>query len=285
VADFLEMADGLQSERERAVLESLIDKVVYVREYLTEGAGRQAYDRWMVRLLGPAASDVGWQRGDGDSADRRSLRASVFGAMGLAGDAKTVAFANEVVRQNSSDPAKVDATLVNAAFEIAARTGDAALYDDWLARLQKEGTPEEHERLLFSLASFTDRALVRRSLDLWLTPIVREQDLPRFVATMISNPSSRDDAWAALKQNWPRLHDKVVSFGGRGAVPALAAYCDDASREDIARFFGTNGAPGAEFAVKRTLERVDDCVELKALQKDDLGRWLGDRYASSQPAR
>jgi aminopeptidase N len=277
LVDFLEMADGLRSERERAVLESLIDKVVYVRERLTEGVNRQAYDRWMIRLLGPAAADLGWQHGDGDSDDRRSLRASVFGAMGLAGDANTVAFANEVVRQYSSDPAGVDATLVNAAFEIAADRGGAALYDDWLARLQKEGTPEEHDRLLFSLASFTDRALVKRSLDLWFTPIVREQDLPRFVAAMISNPSSRDDAWATLKQNWPRLHDKVVSFGGRGAVPALAAYCDEAARDDIARFFATNEAPGAQLAVKRALERIDDCVEMKALQKDDLGRWLSAR--------
>ena len=121
------------------------------------------------------------------------------------------------------------------------------------------------------------RPSVKRSLDLWFTPIVREQDLPRFVGTMIANSSSRDDAWATLKQNWPRLHDKVVSFGGRGAVAALGAYCDEGARDDIARFFATNEAPGAQLAVKRALEGIDNCVEFKALQEDDLNRWLGGR--------
>ena len=117
---------------------------------------------------------------------------------------------------------------------------------------------------------------MQRSLKLWFSPLMREQDLPGFVASMISNRASRDAAWTALKQNWPQLHEKVVSFGGRGAVPALEAFCDAASREDVSRFFSKNEAPGAERAVKRTLERIDDCVEMKALQQKSLQRWLAD---------
>ena len=127
------------------------------------------------------------------------------------------------------DPASLDATLVNAAFAVAAEFGGASLYDDWLSRLEGAKTPEEHNRYLFSLASFTDPGLVQRSLELWFSPLVREQNLPSFVGAMISNRASRDAAWAALKQNWPQPREKVVSFGGRGAVPALAAYCDDRS--------------------------------------------------------
>jgi aminopeptidase N/puromycin-sensitive aminopeptidase len=280
LADFLLLAEGYKTERERAVLEDLLGRLVYIQERLTEGPGRQTYNQWLIEFLRPVAADVGWPGDPGDSDDQRSLRASVFGVMGHAGDAATLVRASDLVARYMKGDAGLDATLVNAAFEIAAANGGPSLYDDWRVRLERAGTPEEHDRYLFSLASFTDRASVKRSLELWFSPQVRGQDLARFVATMIGNRASRDDAWEALKQNWPRLHDQVVSFGGGGAVPALGAYCDPTARDDIARFFANHEAPGAERAVKRALEQIDNCVELKALQGESLGRWLAGREKS-----
>ena len=107
LAGFLSLAEGFGGERERAVLESLLDGLIYVQQRLTEGEGRKAYDRWLVKLLRPAAADLGWQRGVGDSDDKRGLRAEIFETMGRAGDAETLARANELVAQYRTRPRQV----------------------------------------------------------------------------------------------------------------------------------------------------------------------------------
>jgi puromycin-sensitive aminopeptidase len=198
-------------------------------------------------------------------------------AMGEAGDADALARAKELVAESAADPASVDATLANAAFAIAARSGDAALYDDWLGRMDHAATPEEHDRYLFSLALFREPPLVERSIALWTSPRLREQDVAGFVSRMIGNPASRDAGWKALEERWPDMRQKLISFGGGGAVAALGVYCDEKTRDDIGAFFASHAAPGAERAVQRSLEGIDDSVELKARQAASLDRWLAAR--------
>jgi len=81
-----------------------------------------------------------------------------------------------------------------------------------------------------------------------------------FLSAMLSNPSSRDEAWVYMKTNWPTLQKTAVSFGGGGAVSALDSFCDADHRREIAQFFAQNPAPGAERTVKKTLENIDNCV-------------------------
>ncbi len=276
-ADLLAFAEALGPDRQRVVLEDLIGKLHYLGERLVDEGRRPVFDRWLRDLLGPAASEIGWQPGPSDSDDQRGLRASLLLAMGEAQDPDALARANELVARYMADPRSVDPTLADAAFEVAARSGSPRLYDDWLGRLDRAATPEEHDRFLFPLASFRDPALVKRSIALWFSPKMRGQDLALFVSRMIENPASRDAAWKALRERWPEMQQKVISFGGRGAVTALGAYCEPAARGEIATFFATHSAPGAERAVKQSLETIDHCVELKTAQAESLDHWLSAR--------
>ena len=222
-------------------------------------------------------AEIGWRPLPTDSDDRRSLRANLLAAMGGAEDPDALARAKALVAEYAADPASVEPTLANEAFAIAARSGDAALYDDWLRRAERAATPEEHDRYLFSLAGFRDPALIRRSIALWSSPSLRDQDVAGFVSQMIANPASRDEAWRALQSGWPELRPKVISFGGRGAVSALGVYCDAKARDEIAAFFASHPTPEAERTVEQTLERIDQCVALKAGQAESLERWLAQR--------
>jgi len=44
--------------------------------------------------------------------------------------------------------------------------------------------------------------------------------------------------------------------------------------KDIERFFTENRAPGAERALKRSLEEIRGCVEMKKVQGGRVGGWL-----------
>jgi aminopeptidase N len=274
VADYLRLAEGLKDERELAVLEILLLRLQTIRTVLTEGRDRERYDAWLRNLLRPAARELGWTPAADEPDDRRALRALILGTLGDTGDPDTIAHARRLVDRYLQDPAAVDPSLAGIAFGLAAGHGDAALYDTFLAKKDAAKTPEQHDLYFYSLTQFEDEALIRRNLDLILSGKLRDQDLPSFLASLLGNPASRSQTWAFLKASWPALRGKVVTFGGSGAIPALGNFCDETAARDIESFFQENRAPGAERAVRGSLEAIRNCVELKKLQGEGMRRWM-----------
>jgi aminopeptidase N len=277
VAGLLALAEGLAGSRELMVQQALLGLLQTLDESVVDASRRDRYQAWLRDLARPAAREIGWSVAPGDSDDRKALRGLLLGTLGQSGDAETLAEARRLANRLLANPESVDPSLAALVLGLAARQGDATLYDTYLARMAAAKSPEEYYRYLNALPAFKDEALIRRSLDLALTGKVRAQDLPGFTAALLRNSASRPQAWAFLKANWPSLQDKVVSFGGRGAIPALAAFCNEESAVDIERFFQTNRAPGAERALKTSLESIRNCVALRKLQGDKLGAWIDGR--------
>ncbi|HEY2325094.1 MAG TPA: M1 family metallopeptidase, partial [Thermoanaerobaculia bacterium] len=80
---------------------------------------------------------------------------------------------------------------------------------------------------------------------------------------LLRHPATRRETWAYLKEHWHELQDDLISFGGRGAIPALAAASDPAMRNDIAAFFAQHPPRGAERALQQTLEQIDARIRFR----------------------
>jgi hypothetical protein len=52
---------------------------------------------------------------------------------------------------------------------------------------------------------------------------------------LVESPA-REITWDYLKAHWDSLAEKVATFGGRGAVSALAGFCSVEMRDDIQQF-------------------------------------------------
>jgi aminopeptidase N len=111
-------------------------------------------------------------------------------------------------------------------------------------------------------------------LNLLASGKVRQQDYPRFFGALLANPATREPAWTYLKSHWNDLAQKVTSFGGAGAVSALGNFCSAEMRDDVQQFFSDHPAPGAQRAVKQSLERMNACIDFKREQQSDLNDWL-----------
>ena len=155
IGDYLAVAQGLQADRTSAVLGEMIVQLDFIGEHLVNDADRESYDLWVRQLLSPAAKDVGWEPKPGETTDQNSLRAQLMHALGYtARDPEVEAVARKLTAQAMQDPSSVDHELLSAALSIAARNGDAALYDEVLARLKAAKTPEEqfiYQRILYPL--------------------------------------------------------------------------------------------------------------------------------------
>ena len=168
----------------------------------------------------------------------------------------------------------MDATFATVALQAAAENGGAELYDEVLARWKSAPTPELNFRYLGLLASFRDPKLVDRTVQLVVSPEVREQDIPFLLSGLMHNPAARDKAWQLLQSRWNDLKDKIVTFGGAPPIKALGDYCSGEKETEVRKFFEAHTLAGAERSVKGALEVIANCTEMKKAQSASLTQWL-----------
>ena len=63
-------------------------------------------------------------------------------------------------------------------------------------------------------------------------------------------------------------------------VGATGVFCDAGMRDQVTDFFAAHKVAAAERTYKQSLERINNCVELKAEQENKLASWLGQHGAA-----
>jgi aminopeptidase N len=276
VGTFLDLASGFNAERTPAVMATLLSTLATIGDELATGAPRSSYRSWVASLLVPAMQEIGWTAQRGDSEDRQALRALLVEALGHAArDPETIAKARERVTSELAKPGAVESTLLNAAVTVAALGGDAALYDKYLARSRQAADPEERYRYLYALASFSDPALVRRTMDYILGPDVRSQDAARFLGLLVGNRDAEPLAWELLRARWDDIQKKTGQvFGSPFLIGALGNFCDARTLTEVKQFFAVHKVPDAERTLQQVVERISACAELASAQSGKLAVWL-----------
>jgi aminopeptidase N len=159
---------------------------------------------------------------------------------------------------------------------LAAASGDAALYDRYLGRLETlAAQPEEYYRFFNALSSFSEPALVQRTLDFAISPAVRTQDTATLLAGLMSRPASRDAAWAFVQAQWPALTQKLGTFQGIPTiVGSLGGFCSTERAAEVRQFFERNAVRFAERTLRQALERIESCTLLRDRQSPAVEAWL-----------
>ena len=271
VADHLALLTKFAGQRDRGVLAVITAQFEAIGRDLTTAADRARFAAWVAEFLKPIVARVGWTAAPGESDEDRQLRANTLRTLGETGnDPETLRRARQLAEAAMSDPAAVDPSLMPVVLDLAAIGGDAALYDAYLAQLRKSLPPEQHYNYLGALAEFRDPALLRRSLDYSLSPDIRTQDRPGFIASLIDNPAGGESAWNFLQARWADLQSKVPAWSMPRVVRGLGSLCDPGAAENVKRFFATHRVPAAERTIRQSLEKIDACVETRNLQSPGL---------------
>jgi aminopeptidase N len=272
----LDLASAFAGDRHDVVVGALTDTLDRIGRQLTTDQSRAKYRQWVKQLLDPILREVGWTAAASETEQRKVLRTEVIDALGdTARDPDVLAKATSLAEQVLKQPDSLEPVLRNTVVQLAPLAGDRALYDRYLAAATAARDPDEHYRYLSGLARFSDPALVRRTIDLIVSPDVRPQDVPGFVAGLLRNPDAHDYAWTLVQQRWTELQKKIGSFGGNTAVvAALASFCDAERAADIRRFFAAHPVPDAQRTLQQALEEIDICAAVRAAQAPVLARWL-----------
>jgi aminopeptidase N len=208
---------------------------------------------------------------------QHSRRAALIGLVGIWGGSPEVQTrARELATKYIAGPASLPGTLAPAVLRVAAYGGDAALYDQYVARLkQVPSNPEEYYRFFNALPYFRDEALMKRTLTFALSPDVRSQDSATLIAGLLAHEWGRDLAWAFVKQQWEKLTERLGTFQGIPIIVAATGnFCSRDAATDVKAFFAAHPVASAERGIRQAIERIESCAALHARQSEPLSRWL-----------
>jgi aminopeptidase N len=276
VGSLLDLAAGFGQERTADVMATLESVLSTVDHNLTTAETKVPFRGWVAKLVSPALAEVGMTLRPSDPDDTKALRATLVSLAGeTARDPKVIARARDLVREELAKRGSVEPTLFRVVVDLAALEGDAALYDQYLARSKAATDPEERYRFLYPLTSFPDPALVRRTMDLVVSPEVRSQDAKLVIARMLGNADTRDLAWTLVRERWAEIQKKTGEFVGNTAiVGSLGTFCEAGKADEIEKFFATHKVPDATRTLQQSLEAIRSCARFAQAQSPKLALWL-----------
>ncbi|HKN34264.1 MAG TPA: M1 family metallopeptidase [Terriglobales bacterium] len=282
ITDFLQLAEQLRSDHTSAVIQQLDHTFDYIGTYLVSDADRGQYQSWVRGLLNPTLAELGWQPSQDEDDNQKALRAYVIYTLGYTGrDPKVLSQAKDLATTTLSNPRVVDVSLVDTAFGLAALSNDTALYDQILEQVRQNEAPEQYYRYLYTLAHFTDPALLRRTLDYSLSPAVRSQDSLNLIARVMANPAGEKLAWEFVQAHWTQIEKVMGGYNTGGLVATTGSFCDAGMRDEVQHFFSQHPVPAAERSLRQAQERVNYCIDLKAQASPALASWLHRSETSS----
>jgi aminopeptidase N/puromycin-sensitive aminopeptidase len=276
IGDYLDLSAAVSVDPSAEVLKTAMDGVnsAYSRVAATDEE-RTRLSAWIRATYGPVYAKLA-PPAESDSANTRGLRAELFDLLGHQGaDPAILAQAREIAAKFLADPSSVDSTLGQTALAIAARNGDAALFDQLQKVFETSTNPEFQEGALNLLATFQNPALVERALQYAVSGKVRNQDAVIQLVIALRSDENREPAWTFIQNNWEKVQVQLTPESGAYMVTSTGNFCTADARASVEKFFAQHKVPSADQSVKHALEGIDGCIELRKLQEPKLKEWLG----------
>jgi aminopeptidase N len=275
VGQYLDLLEALKGDPNAAVVGSALSAVNAVFERIASTPEeKQALGAWVEKTFAPEMARLGPPSAK-DSPNTRELRAQYFGLLGFhAKDPAVIAQAREITEKYLNSPSEAEPTLGQTAAYIAARNGDAALFDALEKLYETDANPEYQQGALRLMAQFRDPALLERALDYAVSSKVRNQDSAIQFAYGLGDEDTRDLTWRYIEEHWDKVQTELTPEMGSILVGSTGSFCSEPARDEVKSFFAAHKVPAADMALKHALEQIDGCIELRSLQEPKLKEWL-----------
>ncbi|MDR3752463.1 MAG: M1 family aminopeptidase [Terracidiphilus sp.] len=275
VGDYLDLVAALRSDPSSDVLSNAIENVSVIKNSVASTQEeRNAIAAWIRQTFAPVYAQLG-NASASDTSNQRALRAYLFSILASAGkDAALKAQARQIADQYLSAPASIDPGLGQIALSIAAKDGDAELFDKLQKIYETSNDPELQNTALRQLVLFTNPELLERGLEYSVSPKVRNQDSARLFNTAMRIPENRDATWNFIKTHWDQVQAEFTTEMGSYLVDGTGDFCSVEARDDVKNFFAAHPVPATNSTLRHALEHIDGCIELRRLQEPNLKKWL-----------
>jgi aminopeptidase N len=272
VGDFLNLALALKQDPNAKVMELVLGRVDAVESKVANEEDRRRLDGILRRELGPVYAALGrpWHETQGHA----ELRETLFEKLGRAKDPAVLAQSDAMTKEIFARKKIDDPELADAAVALITAKGDPAMYDRLMKVAGDASDPHLQEAALNSLTRFEEPAMVARTLDYAVSDAVRSQDSWTLIALLLERRETQNQAWEFVQQHWAEIAHKSTENSGARIVEAAGSFCTVEGRDQVGRFFREHAAGSSPRTLRKSLDRIDECIHLRAAQEPALRRWL-----------
>jgi alanyl aminopeptidase len=228
-------------------------------------------------MLQPQLDRVGPEPLPGESISARLLRVAVLPALADLGRDETVRDqARALADRFVAAPGDVDAEMLDLLLPVAARDGDAPLWEALVAIALVPPSPGVRNTVVRSLGSFADPELLAKSLDLVIEGRLRAQDY-RTIARAV-RPAQRRVAWRWLESRYSKIVEKLGPMTSTQLPRIASGLCTNADAKNVKAFFASaQGVPrGTERNTRLVLEDIERCYRMRESISPGLTRALAE---------
>lgn len=223
-----------------------------------------------VRFHRKALDRVGWERRGDDSIIDVIIRSAAISSLGFAGDKPTLARAKKEFDTFVDHGEAIDVDIRGAVYALNAWQ-DGGTFGFFLKRYKEEKAPDEQRRNLRALGSFSDPAMLEKSLRLSNSKDVRLQDSFVLPAAVSENPVGKGLIWGWTRRNWQdflKRYDPGTHMLG-GLAENLSVVSDRKTASEIEAFFSKKGnrRGDMDMALRHSLERIQ--ANIKFIEKNE----------------
>jgi puromycin-sensitive aminopeptidase len=256
LGELFELAARLGAEEEPETYQVVVS-ALRLCDRIADDADRPAVEAAAQELLGPRAAALGWDAREGEGERIPTLRALLVETLGTTGG--TLQVRAEAERRFDAcrrGEGRIDPNLEAAVLAVVADQGRERDYEAVLDRYRHPADPQEERRHLFALGSFADLDLCRRTFDLAIGE-VRRQDGPFVVRTLLANRVGGPAVWERVKSDWPLLVNRFPDVNHAAMVAGVRTLCRDPElAADVTRFFTDHPLAVGQRTVVQTLEQL-----------------------------
>jgi puromycin-sensitive aminopeptidase len=228
-----------------------------IRMVMDDDALRDAMRPFVRELVAKQLARLGWEEQASDSHFDTLLRPSILGLASFGEEPSVIAeakqrFADAVTSED------IHPDLRGVVYGTVARLGGEAEFNKLLELHNSSTNSEERVTIAAALTNFEQPELIKRSLELITSDLVRLQDAPYWIAYSFMNRYARTDTWEWLKTNWEWLVKNLgtdLSFF-RMPVYAGRVHSDLNFLPEFTAFFESKLSPAFERPIKQAIETI-----------------------------
>jgi len=92
---------------------------------------------------------------------------------------------------------------------------------------------------------------------------------------VLANPDGQKLGWDFIRQHWTEIEKSGGPFASAQVVGATSGFCDAGMRDQVSEFYSAHKIAAAERTYRQSIERINNCIDLKSQQEPQLASWLG----------
>ncbi len=265
--DFMPALNAFAGSKDHNVTRSLVDRLGTFDRLLEIAKDEDTLGKLRAHtggLFKESLDALGFEPKSGEPQNDLQRRALLIHAMAnLARSQPHIDQAVEYAAKERQDPRSIDPNLAGTFIGIAAKFGDEERFEQWIqtytGRKAAGAAPQDCLRYLYTFASFKPTA--QRLLSHLTDGVIPQEAVGTIISQLLGSLHGQEHAWTYLRENWGPLQKQIGDMGISRVVEAVGAL-DISHRDSIVEFFKKNPPAGAERALARALESMEQRKEL-----------------------